>query len=343
MTQQRTNQLQAWVQRHRTIHDMVIIPGDASTRRYFRLSTEQGSLIAVDAPTIAENTVAFVELARSLAAQGLQVPIVHEVDYEQGFMLLSDLGDQQLLAVLRDPNVHHYYHAAMNDLVKLQACQNIKNYSLPRYDHTLLTEELNRFHEWYLEKYLGIALNTAEWSLLDKTYNFLIEMAMRQPYVLTHRDYHSRNLMVLPDDTLAIIDFQDAVLGPISYDLVSLLRDCYVNWCPIKVYSWVDDFWHLLPQAYQHKITQQELRVGFDLIGLQRHLKVLGTFARLCVRDNRSNYMADVPRILNYILYVCDQYPKLTDFNNFLTTRVVSHEGNDISSRQGEPTAAIDR
>jgi aminoglycoside/choline kinase family phosphotransferase len=339
---QRTINLTAWVKRFIEVQNFSPIPGDASARRYFRVRTDEASLIAVDAPPQTEKNVAFVAVAKNMSQQGLRVPDVKQVDYDQGFLLLSDLGDTQLLSVLNEQNVQQHYAQAFEDLIKIQVCGPCPGYQLPIFEDSLIVEELNRFQDWYLDRHLGLTLSSSEQQLLQETYQLLISEALAQPQVFVHKDYHSRNLMLQDDGQLGILDFQDAVLGPLSYDLTSLLRDSYIQWPCGQVYQWVAEFWQLLPLQYRQNQSRNQFQQQFDWIGLQRHIKNLGIFARLFRRDSKDNYLKDIPTLLNYILKVSDRYPELRAFNNFLTTRVLSHESHDISGRARNATASVD-
>lgn len=330
----RTSQLYAWINQFIPISKMVPLQGDASSRRYFRVYSQEKSLIAVDAPPISENTRAFVCIAKALNKQGLYVPQVLQVDYTQGFLLLSDLGDTQLLQVLTAASVQGYYRQAIEELVKLQTCAQVAGWQLPLFDQALLNQELTYFHEWYLVKHLGLSLTTTEKTMLTHLYQQLIDSAQQQPQVLVHRDYHSRNLMGLPNGRLGVLDFQDAVIGPLTYDIVSLLKDCYIQWSDSQQNEWLLQFWQLQTQ-FQHLFSFEQFAQGFDLMGLQRHLKVLGIFARLYQRDNKSGYLKEIPRILGYILAVCDKYPCCYPLRNFINTRVMPHESDVISCRSG--------
>lgn len=332
-------QLKQWVRQHRDYSELTPIPGDAGQRKYYRVQGKDYSLIAVDAPPQTENNVGFVSIAKTFAGQGLNVPEILAVDYDLGYLLLSDLGNTLLLQVINDQNADAYYTQAFADLMKLQCCTGFENYNLPTYDRARLQEELTRFHEWYLIQHLKLELTTSEMKVLTEIYDLLIDCAIKQPMVCVHRDFHSRNLMLLPDDSFGVIDFQDAVIGPNTYDLVSLLRDCYLKWPQQKVQNWIEQFW----QTVRPKQSCLQFSQDVDWMGLQRHIKVLGTFARLFHRDNKANYLQDIPRILRYVMEIVDNYPEFNAFQNFLTARVLCHESNDISGWQRNSTTSVDR
>lgn len=334
----RSLHLLQWVQQTTPVTSFVAIPGDASFRHYYRIISGDKTFIAVDAPPEHENNIAFVAISRSWSILGLHVPTILAVDFEQGFLLLNDLGNKQLLQVLNDSNVHAYYGIALESLATLQSCESIEGWQLPAFNEDLLLEELSRFHHWYLASHLGMQISHQEQNLLHETYQLLIKSAVEQPKVCVHRDYHSRNLMVLEGNELGILDFQDAVIGPITYDLVSLVRDCYIDWPTQQVYAWVRQFW----LQSNVRTNETEFIRWFDLMGMQRHLKVLGIFARLYRRDQKSLYLQEIPRILNYILFVCERYPECKAFAHFLHTRVLPYESHDISRRAGIASSTLD-
>jgi N-acetylmuramate 1-kinase len=338
--EQRHDQFYSWVKSYAKVVAMQPIPGDASARHYFRVILADQTLIGVNAPPTPENTVGFTSIARAFTKLGLNVPQVQHMNSEQGFLLISDLGDAQLFKVINPSNVNQYYMKALRELIKIHRCYDIPNWQLPTFDRPLLFQELERFHEWYLQRHLGLSLTLSELAMLQEMYDQLINDAITQPQVCVHRDYHCRNLMVMSNNEIGLLDFQDAVMGPITYDLVSLLRDCYIAWPIEKVYDWVSQFWERLVAENDLRVSQDEFIKWFDWIGLQRHLKVLGIFARLYRRDNKSGYIQDIPRVLQYVLYICGKYQEFRPLYDFLQLRVMVHESNDPGSRQGQSTAA---
>jgi hypothetical protein len=221
---------------------------------------------------------------------------------------------------LQADNADRLYQNALNSLFKLQDNVDIQDCQLPEYDQALLARELRIFYEWFLEKLLGIMLPTAIRQTLD---DVLITSALQQPRVCVHRDYHSRNLMLPDADGPGVIDFQDAVVGPVSYDLVSLLRDCYIRWPEPRVNHWLAGYYQRLLQAERVSVDFVQFKRWFDLMGLQRHLKAIGIFSRLHLRDNKSGYLTDIPRTMSYIEDVCRLYPELETFDNFLQQQVI--------------------
>ncbi len=282
---------------------------DASFRRYFRIAADGGTLIVMDAPPPMENVRPFVRVAALLAAGGVQVPQVLDRDEEQGFVLLSDLGSTTYLqAISAQPD---RADALMRDaLSALVALQRIDGASVvPAYDSALLQRELDLFPEWFVHKHHGHALTDAQRSALQRVFAALIDNNLAQPQVLVHRDWHSRNLMVTPERNPGVLDFQDAVIGPITYDLVSLLRDAYIAWPEEQQLDWAIRYWERarkagLPVAADAADFYRDL----DWMGLQRALKVLGIFARLYHRDGKAQYLDDLPVVLQHARLVATRY-----------------------------------
>jgi len=275
----------------------------------------------MDAPPDKGDMHSYVAIARRFHALGLNVPEVLEENHELGFFLITDLGDQLYLRHLSDRTVERLYGDAMGALVVLQAGSftQAAGKFLPDYDETLLQREMEIFREWYLGRHLGLKLAAGQQTALDETFTLLARAALSQPRVWVHRDYHSRNLMVTRLNNPGILDFQDAVLGPVTYDLVSLLRDCYISWPRERVEDWVKGYHEL---ALQSGIPAGEDDAGFlrwfDLMGVQRHLKATGIFARLNHRDGKPGYLADIPRTLGYVHEVSARYPELQPLNALL-------------------------
>lgn len=278
---------------------------DASFRSYYRLTLPNDSRIIMDAPPESENIVPFIEVAELLRKENVHTPRIYEVNLEDGFMMLEDLGNVNYLDTLKLGDADELYQDAFMALVKIQAADHQK---LPSYNQTLLQQELDLFEEWFLGKHLGVFLDKDQQRTLRNICDTLIENALEQPTVVVHRDYHSRNLMKTSRNNPGVIDFQDAVAGPISYDLVSLLKDCYIKWPLAKIHDWVDRYRELQPHTLQ--APRQQFIKWFDLMGMQRHLKVLGIFARLNYRDNKPNYLDDMPLTLSYILEATPNYPE---------------------------------
>lgn len=320
-TDERAQALQNWVSGVLPDVHFQITPlaGDASFRRYFRVLTDKESFVAMDAPPSHEDCKPFVAIDQALLKTDVRAPMIFAKNLTLGFLLLSDFGDTQLQSVLDDQNAEHSYHLAMQDLLSIQTCSHVENYSLPNFDENLYWKEFEIFSTWYVQKNLNLAISAQTELMLKNTYRLLINSANSQPQVFVHRDYHSRNLMCCADGRLGILDFQDAVMGPITYDLVSLLKDCYVAWPKKLVESCVALFYEaLLKRNKINFIAFNDFLKYFDLMGLQRHIKCLGIFSRLAYRDNKQNYLKEIPRVLNYVLETCEQYPEYSDLKNFL-------------------------
>ena len=283
---------------------------DASFRRYFRVAGQGGApdRIVMDAPPPMEDCAPFVHAARVFGEAGVCVPTVHAADLGQGFLLLDDLGSTTYLARLDPANAQGLYEAAGETLVRLQ--QASRPGVFPDYDATLLGRELNLFPEWYLGRHLGLQLDEADRQVLERSFKALLANNLAQPQVHVHRDYHSRNLMVLADrGEPGVLDFQDAVYGPITYDLVSLLRDAYIRWDEDQVLDWAIRYWQRARQAgLPVHADFGEFYRDFEWMGLQRHLKILGIFARLYHRDGKDRYLADLPLVRHYVRQVLRRY-----------------------------------
>lgn len=297
---------------------------DASFRRYFRLTRGAESYIAMDAPPEREDCRSYVRIARGLRAAGLNAPEVLATDFTRGFLLLGDLGTELYLDALDERRVERLYGDALGALTVLQACVEPRALELPAYDRALLQRELELFRQWFLEAHLALRLTDAEQALIDTTFAMLIEAALEQPRVSVHRDYHSRNLMVTASHNPGILDFQDAVAGPVTYDVVSLLRDAYIDWARPRVEEWALGYQDLACQSgvLREKADERFLR-WFDLMGAQRHLKVAGIFARLNHRDGKARYLGDLPRVMGYLLDVSARHAELGALHGFLHARVL--------------------
>lgn len=319
---QRPDKLKSWLCQELACAQLQIEPAssDASFRRYFRVRHDGRSLIVMDAPPDREQTGPFVAVSRMLTAVGLNAPQVLAADSGQGFLLLSDLGQEDYLSVLGQGNVFALYADAMAALFVMQTQLADEATTLPAYDATLLRNEMELFREWYLKRHLAIALSDSQEAVLDRVFSLLTASALAQPRVFVHRDFHSRNLMHVADNNPGILDFQDAVYGPVSYDLVSLLRDCYISWPRRQVEMWALDYLQRLQQAgvIEKDMDEQNLLQWFDWMGVQRHLKASGIFARLSLRDNKHTYLGDIPRTLAYVQEVCSRYAPLQPLNALL-------------------------
>jgi aminoglycoside/choline kinase family phosphotransferase len=273
---------------------------DASFRRYFRVDTQSGqSLIVMDAPPPQEDVRPFVKVAELFSATGVSVPTVLAQDTERGFLLLSDLGSTTYLKQLNPDTAHKLYLDAIDALIQLQVQSRAG--VLPVYDRELLHRELMLFPDWYVTRHLKATLSDAQSADLDRVFDMLLANNLAQAQVYVHRDYHSRNLMVMDKGNPGILDFQDAVYGPITYDLVSLLRDAYIQWDEELVLDWTIRYWERARKAglpVSHDVDA--FYRDFEFMGLQRHLKVLGIFARLYHRDGKDGYLNDIPLVMDY-------------------------------------------
>ncbi len=302
---QRLEELKQWLATLPQVGRFEIAPAsaDASFRRYFRVTrADGGTLIAMDAPPQHEDCAPFIDITQRLERAGLRVPHIHARNDAAGFLLLDDLGAIDYLQRLSPETADTLYGAAIDALHRLQGAETA---GLPDYDEALLAAELALFTDWFLDRHLGIRLDADQQATFSTVFRRLIDNALAQPRVFVHRDYHSRNLMVGADDEPGIIDYQDAVCGPISYDLVSLLRDCYIAWPEAHVAEWMRAFTD--EAVARGRMTAEEAAQfprWFDLMGVQRHLKAIGIFARLNHRDGKPGYLGDIPRTLDYVLRV---------------------------------------
>lgn len=291
---------------------------DASFRRYFRWEGQGRSFIVMDAPPPQENCKPFVNIARLLATSGINVPVIHAEDLERGFLLLNDLGNKTYLDVIDTDNADVLFKDAIAALLAFQ--QLPMDAPLPSYDVALLRRELELFPEWYVRRHLDIEFDEKQQAAWDRVSALLIESALAQPKVLVHRDYMPRNLM-LSESNPGVLDFQDAVYGPVTYDITCLFKDAFLSWPQERVLAWLQDYWH---QARQAGIPVHPRFEAFeqasDLMGVQRHLKVIGIFARICHRDGKPRYLGDVPRFFAYIEAVVARRPELAELGELIAS-----------------------
>ena len=317
----RKQQLEAWLKEvlPNQTFSLTIASADASFRRYFRvhLGDYKGhkTLIAMDAPPPQEDCAPFVKVAQMLMDRGLNAPKVIAQDLENGFLLLSDLGDSTYLSALTNETALKLYGDATDALVKMQLSSLAdlsKSSVLPPYDEALLTREMQLFADWYVAKHLGFSMNAEQQGWLQQTFDALIANIIAQGQVMVHRDYHSRNLMICNENNPGVLDFQDAVHGAITYDLVSLLKDAYIEWDEEQIIDWAVRYWEKARKAGLpvHKDFSEFYR-DFEWMGAQRHIKVLGIFARLSIRDGKDGYLKDMPLVMHYLRKVCERYVEL--------------------------------
>ena len=314
----RNQALQAWLSQQFPDQEVQLAPAsaDASFRRYFRVTLADGSTrIVMDAPPEHEDCRPYLHVAERFSASGVHVPQVYAQDLAQGFLLLSDLGKVTYLAALEahPESARLLYRDACAALVAMQ--QASRPGVLPEYDRALLMRELQLFPDWYIAKHLGVTLNEKQRATLDQTFEKILANNLAQPKVFVHRDYHSRNLMVVAGDyptNPGILDFQDAVYGPITYDLVSLFRDAYISWEEEQELDWSIRYWEMaraagLPVAADFYDFWRD----YEWMGVQRQIKVLGIFARLNYRDGKAQYLDDMPRVMAYLRRACNRYGEL--------------------------------
>ena len=318
----RKQQLAAWLKEvlANQTFSLTIASADASFRRYFRvhLATEycgQKTLIAMDAPPPQEDCTPFVNVAKLLQKAGLNAPHVFAQDLQNGFLLLSDLGDDTYLSTLTNETALKLYGDATDALIKMQLASKFeltKNNGLPTYDEALLTREMQLFPDWYVAKQLGFSMTAEQQGWLQQTFDALIANTLAQGQVMVHRDFHSRNLMICKENNPGVIDFQDAVYGAITYDLVSLLKDAYIGWDEEQIIDWAVRYWEKARKAGLSVPNDfSEFYRDFEWMGAQRHIKVLGIFARLSHRDGKDSYVKDMPLVMHYLRKVCERYVEL--------------------------------
>ncbi|MEY4848032.1 MAG: hypothetical protein RLZZ36_1145 [Pseudomonadota bacterium] len=314
-----------WVTRElaHDVRGVEVASADASFRRYFRVHLRDGaSLIVMDAPPAQEDIGPYLHVGALLAQTGVHVPAVYAVDRERGFVLLEDLGTTSYLSALQDAGrAEALYGEALVALARLQVRGRELQHELAPYDEAALRRELVLMPEWFCGRHLQRPVSAAETELFETTFRFLIAEALQQPQVFVHRDYHSRNLMVLPARGPGIIDFQDALAGPVGYDLASIFKDCYIRWPRERVEAWVLAHRQALLGQGARRLAgadDAEFLRWFDLVSVQRHIKILGIFARLWWRDGKSGYLADLPLTVEYLQDSCRRYAELAALGQWL-------------------------
>lgn len=305
-------------------YQLSAISGDASFRRYFRVHYQGKNYVLMDSPPTLEDGQRFVAVQQAFLGAGLRVPLILQQDLAAGLLLLEDLGDQLLLDLLSSDTADHWYQQALGELVKIRTISSTSQGPLPLFDRAFLLREMQLFVDWFVKVHLSLELSNDELAMLAQLFDFLSEAALEQPQAGMHRDYHARNLMVLADQQLAVIDFQDMVIGPVSYDAVSLLKDCYKRWPDEFVVQQRDEFFRQLQQSaiLDASWTRERFAKSFDLMGLQRHIKVCGIFSRLYHRDSKAGYLADLPRVLDYVIDAASQYAECHAFSELLQQKI---------------------
>lgn len=290
---------------------------DASFRRYFRVNSDKDSYIVMDAPPDKERIEPFIHVDELFKASGVAVPEILARNVKDGFLLLSDLGSRTYLAELTEDNADRLYREALHALVRIQVTS--RPGVLPEYDREALLRELKLFPEWYITKHLGKEITPAVQTILDRTFDILLANNLAQPQVFVHRDYHSRNLMYLESGNPGILDFQDALYGPVTYDLVSLLKDAYVEWDEERILDLVIRYWENARKVgLPVNPDIDQFYRDFEFMGVQRHLKVLGIFARLYHRDGKENYLKDIPLVMKYTSKAAHRYSELAPLAKLL-------------------------
>jgi aminoglycoside/choline kinase family phosphotransferase len=307
--------------------ELTVASADASFRRYFRWQDSEAGMsrIVMDAPPEHESLESYLEITELLREVGVHAPEVFAVDRERGYVLLEDLGITPYLTALREPGrAPALYAGAQLALSRMQQRLPAEGLSLPVYDTSVLQREMDLMPEWFCRRHLGLELTQEDEEFLVSMMSLLIKTALEQPQVFVHRDYHSRNLLVLSQDGPGVIDYQDAVVGPVTYDLVSLFKDCYIRWPRADIEHWLRDYRAHLLACGRHDLvtTEREFLYWFDFMGVQRHLKVLGIFARLHWRDGKSGYLADLPLTLDYLLDTSARHIALQPLARWLSSRI---------------------
>ncbi|ORU90309.1 MAG: phosphotransferase [Cycloclasticus sp. symbiont of Poecilosclerida sp. M] len=330
-------QLENWLQK--TFQDKTLkcepASSDASFRRYFRIVKSGKCYVVMDAPPDKEDCEPFVRVAQTLRSHEIQAPKIFHRSEEDGFLVLSDFGSICYLDELTSKTVDKLYRDAIEVLHKMHQIQ-AKDDCLPSYNDELLSSEMGLFKSWFLEQLLDLSLSDVETKGLENTQAKLSKSATEQPQVFVHRDYHSRNLMVTAENNPGVIDFQDAVYGPLTYDLVSLLRDCYLSWPDEKVYAWLDAFLaERKARGFADDFDSSQFYMWFDWMGVQRHMKAVGIFSRLLIRDGKSNYLQDIPRTLNYISQACCRYQALAPLSELIENHNINERMKQVLLEKG--------
>ena len=319
----RLESLNLWLQRDLGITGYTLAPAseDASFRRYFRVCRGAEKFIVMDAPPEREDCRPYVDVARRLYACGVNVPEIMAQDLDKGFLLIGDLGEALYLDVLTCTNADPLYSDAAAALLKIQTLAVTDG--LPPYDKQLLMGEMELFRDWLLIRHLGLPSDAGVMRLLDENFAMLCQLALQQPRVFVHRDYHSRNLLVSAANNPGIVDFQDAVLGPVTYDPVSLFKDCYIKWPRDRIRQWLQEYYQEAAHQLQIKAGVEQFTRWFDFMGVQRQLKAGGIFARLWHRDQKRGFLKDIPRTLSYITDLRDDYRELVPLINLIEDHVL--------------------
>ena len=323
MNTQREQLIQTWIQSVLGSDQFKInfLAGDASFRRYARIDFDHKTFMLMDAPPEKEDCAPFIKIDEFFAKNGVRVPQIIAKDLEHGLLLLEDFGDVLLSTLLNDDTVDAYYAQSFKQLVQLQSIDGTDEF--PEYSYEKLISEMELLTDWMLPS-LKIQPTQEQSALIKRSFAILANAALAQPQVIVHRDFHSRNLMQIAAETdLGVIDFQDAVIGADTYDLISITRDAYVQWNPERVYTWFKVFYDLLPAAQKQQRDFAQFKKDADMMAIQRHIKILGIFVRLFERDGKSGYLKDLPRVMWYLLEESKPYPELAPFMQFINDVVM--------------------
>ena len=318
MNTQREQLIQTWLQAvlQSDQFEISFLAGDASFRRYARIKLQNKTYMLMDAPPEKEDCVPFVNIDEFFDGHGIRVPHIIAKNLTQGLLLLEDFGDVVLSTLLNDQTVDQYYAQSFKQLIELQQVDGKDH--LPVYSYEKLMAEMRLLTEWMLPS-LNIQPTEQQLETIEQAFDFLAIEATQQPQVIVHRDFHSRNLMKIDNEQeLGVIDFQDAVIGADTYDLISITRDAYVQWNADRVYGWFKVFYDLLPETAKENRNFEQFKRDADLMAIQRHLKILGIFVRLFERDGKSGYLKDLPRVMWYLLEESQCYDELNDFMQFI-------------------------
>ena len=323
MNTQREQLIQQWVATVLKTEqfDIQFLAGDASFRRYARINSNNKAFMLMDAPPEKEDCLPFVNIDEFFDQNGVRVPHIHAKNLEQGFLLLEDFGDVLLSTLIDQHTVDAYYQQCFKQLVQLQSipAQEV----LPAYSYEKLMSEMQLLVDWMLPA-LNVETTTEEAGMIQDSFAFLAQAALAQPQVIVHRDFHSRNLMkIANEDVLGVIDFQDAVIGADTYDLISLTRDAYVQWPVERVTAWFQAFYDLLPATAKQQRSFEQFKRDADLMAIQRHIKILGIFVRLFERDGKSGYLKDLPRVMWYLRTEAQPYAELQALLDFVEQRLM--------------------
>lgn len=297
---------------------------DASFRSYWRGQSAGKTWIVMDAPPDKEDTSPWLAMAKRLSDAGLNAPLIKAIDTENGFVMMSDLGTRLLLPELNNDTVDGLYQQAMSALLQMQT--KLQSQDLPVYDENRLVVEMELMPTWFLQRHLGFTPSCEQWDVIEVAFRALIKNATQQSQVFVHRDYHSRNLLISESEHLGILDFQDAVHGPMTYDLVSLLRDCYIAWPVAQVEAWVEQYRLQAEAAGLITGTSSQFLRAFDLMGIQRHIKVLGIFCRLYYRDGKAGYLNDLLLVWQYTQTIGNKYPDIAPLITLLELAIGSRD-----------------